>query len=85
VTRELSDEFQAAVLRVLDDFRINPEGAEMVAVGVKRKDCLTFLLDMMEDETRLTEEWLSVLVQWSVAVGVQIERARWQTPIERTA
>jgi hypothetical protein len=77
--------FEEAVERVLADFALNAggegsDGADMVAVGVLRSDCLALLSRLIEGEPMPpSPAFLSILVQWSVATGVQLERARWQT------
>ncbi len=77
----MTAEFQRAVLRVLHDTRLDDgHGADLVAVGVQRADCLALLEDMLEGE-RITPEWLAVLVQMSVATGVWLERERWQAAV----
>jgi hypothetical protein len=82
----MSPEFKRAVGRVIHDVGLDQGGgADLVAVGVSRNDCLLFLEDMVEQPKPgeepfgvVTVEWLAVLVQWCVAVGVWIERERWQ-------
>lgn len=74
----MREEFERAVRHVMDDTGLDDgRGADLIAVGVERDDCLAFLQEMMEDE-HVTAEWLAMLVQWSVAIGVWIERERWQ-------
>lgn len=80
----MTTEFEQAFERVLADFALNAggegsDGADMVAVGVLRSDCLSLLARMVEGEPMPpSAAFLSMLVQWSVATGVQLERARWQ-------
>lgn len=81
----MTDEFQRAVQRVIHDIKLDRgRGADLIAVGVQRDDCLSFLEKMVENEPEpVTAEFLSMLVQWSVAIGVWLERERWQ-PTEGT-
>lgn len=75
----MTSAMQRAVDRVADDVTLDGGGgADLVAVGVERDDCLELLQRMLKDEQEVTAEWLAVLVQWSVAAGVWLERARWQ-------
>lgn len=82
----MTPEFEAALHQVMQDAHINPAAAEITAAGVQRTDVLEFLNDMLEDRypdtefprVLVTSEFLSVLVQWSVALGVHLERARWE-------
>lgn len=79
----MTSEFKRAVSQVLSDARIDEgAGADLIAVGIERGDCLEFLEDMLENSEPITPEWLAVLVQWSVATGVWIERNRWQSMSE---
>jgi hypothetical protein len=71
-------EFERALRQVFRDFKVNPNGADLVAVGVSRDDCLSLLEFMLEGEA-ITPELLAMLVQVSVATGVWLERERWQS------
>lgn len=74
----MTSEFEAAVQKVTRDVHLDSgRGSDLVAVGVQRNDCFEFLEECVEDEP-ITAELLAVLVQMSVAVGVWIERARWE-------
>lgn len=74
----MTPEFERAVHRVVKDVTIARGGAsDLVAVGVQRLDCLEFLRIMLKEE-QVTGEWLAILVQWAVAIGVWLERARWE-------
>lgn len=75
----MTPEFEAAVRCVTHDVKLDEGGgADLVAVGVQRDDCSALLEDMLDDEDELTPEWLAVLTQFAVAVGVWLERNRWQ-------
>lgn len=75
----MTSEFEAAVQKVTRDVHLDDgRGADLVAVGIQRDDCLEFLEESLEDEP-INAELLAVLVQMSVAVGVWIERARWES------
>lgn len=79
---DVTPEFGAAVQRVLRDVDLDGgEGADLVAVGVSRGDCLELLAAMLEAEPApLSAAFLSVLTQMAVATGVWLERARWESP-----
>lgn len=83
----MTPDFQRAVGRVIHDVKLDDgAGADLVAVGVQRHDCLLLLKDMVEPPNQMhgepfgvvTVEWLAVLVQWCIATGVWLERERWQ-------
>lgn len=74
----MTAEFERAFQRVLSDVQLDDgRGADLVAVGVQRGDCLALLAEMIEGE-RVTAEWLALLTQFAVATGVWLERERWQ-------
>jgi len=74
----MTAEFERAFQRVLSDVRLDAgQGADLVAVGVERADCLALLAEVTEGE-RITAEWLAILTQLAVATGVWLERERWQ-------
>lgn len=78
----MTDEFQKAVRKLIHDVNLDRgAGADLVAVGVQRDDCLEMLEDLLEDEPEVTDVLLAVIVQFSVAVGVWIERLRWEEVI----
>lgn len=80
----MTAEFERAMRRVIHDIKLDEgAGADLIAVGIQRDDCLDFLQKMVEDEKEpLSAEFLSMLVQWSVAIGVWVERERWQQQAE---
>jgi len=78
MTMTMTPAFATAVQRVVHDTTLDAgRGADLVAVGIERGDCLAFLRDMIEDDV-ISPELLAIIVQWSVAIGVWIERARWE-------
>jgi hypothetical protein len=75
----VTPEFSEAVGHVVHDAHLDAgAGADLIAVGIERADCLEFACDMLEGE-RLTPELVAILVQFAVAIGVWIERGRWQS------
>lgn len=77
----MTPEFELAMRRVAHDARIDDgHGADLVAVGVQRADCLELLQELLGGEGKVTAELLAVIVQWAVATGVWLERERWQVP-----
>lgn len=86
----MTPEFEYALRRVTRDVQLDDgAGADLIAVGVQRDDCLALLGEMLTDEQGndelLTVELLAVLVQCAVATGVWLERERWQPTTERGA
>lgn len=86
-----SEPFEEAVQKVIADFKLGEEfidengqklwtQPDLTATGIKRSDCLEFLQDMVEED--FSAETLATLTQWAVAIGVHIERARWEQIIE---
>lgn len=70
--------FDHAFQRVIRDVQLDEgEGADLIAVGVERSDCLALLAEMVRGEA-ITAELLAITVQFAVAVGVWLERERWQ-------
>lgn len=75
---EYNAEFAAALERVFHDVRIDGgAGADLVAVGVQRSDCIALLRDTMDSAPDIVTG-AAIAVQSAVAVGVWIERARWE-------
>jgi hypothetical protein len=75
----MTSEFEEAVQKVTRDIYLDEgKGADLVAVGIQREDCLEFLEESLGNEP-INAELLAVLVQMSVAIGVWIERARWES------
>lgn len=71
-------EFRNALDRVLHDIGLDDgEGADLVAVGIDRQDCLELMEQVIAGEP-FSPELLAMLVQVSVAVGVWVERERWE-------
>jgi hypothetical protein len=87
---EFTPEFNRALKRVIKDFEINGENeSDLVAVGIKRSDCVLLVKMVCEDEPKIARHLLNddetiaavlVLTQWAVATGVWIERKRWENP-----
>lgn len=74
---DVSPEFAEALRHVVKDMRIDiVHVSDLVAVGVKRADCIELLGFMLEGEDDLVVA-AAVAVQVAVATGVWLERARW--------
>jgi hypothetical protein len=79
----VTEEFEKAVSKLVRDAKLDQgAGADLVAVGVQRSDCLEMLETLLEDEPEVTDVLLAVIVQFAVVVGVWLERARWQEVIQ---
>lgn len=73
----MTAEFEEAMRRVLHDFEIGGECSDLVAVGIQRSDCLELLEDALAAAPDVATA-AALAVQWACAIGVWIERARWE-------
>lgn len=72
----MTDEFRAAVDRVLRELELGDNGHEhMEGVGVRRADCEELMRLMIEPGRPFDN--IASIVQAGVATGVLMERARW--------